>query len=180
MQSEDNPLGGWRHAIGLGRAGARAGPTYDIAHDELQLNPLSATGYVGVINVKGKYQARIQVPGDGRGGTTKRRQHSLPGLFDTALEAAIYRAAVVKGIAGGLRNAEGKLEAPPRLNKVHKKRTPKQAATPQPRQQPMQQGLMESMPTAMAVPMPMPMAHLPCAVASPLPMQALCYVPPRF
>ena len=154
-------------------------PTYDLAHGELQLAPLSATGYVGVINVKGKFQARIQVPGDGRGGSKKRRQHSLPGLFDTALEAAISRAAVIKD-GGGLRNAEGKLEAPPRLNKVHKKRTPKQAATPQPRQQPMQQGLMQSMPTAMAVPMPMPMGHLPCAVASPLPMQALCYVPPRF
>ena len=155
-------------------------PTYDIAHNELQLAPLSATGYVGVINVKGKYQARIQVPGDGRGGTTKRRQHSLPGLFDTALDAAISRASIIKSMKES--NAGGKLEAPPKFNKVHKKRTPKakQAATPQPRQQPMQPGLMESMPTAMAVPMPMPMGHLPCAVASPLPMQALCYVPPRF
>ena len=65
--------------------------TENFTDDELQLAPLSKTGYVGVIEVGLKYQARIQVPGDGRGGTKKRRQYSVPGLFDTAKEAAIIR-----------------------------------------------------------------------------------------
>ena len=34
----------------------------------LKKNPTSATGFVNVIKVKGKYQARLQVPGEGRGG----------------------------------------------------------------------------------------------------------------
>ena len=54
----------------------------------------SQTGYKNVIEVKGKYQARLQVKGDGRGGERKRKQHSLPGLFHTALEAALYLAFV--------------------------------------------------------------------------------------
>ena len=70
----------------------------NVADDELQLAPLSKTGYVGVIEVGLKYQPRIQVPGDGKGGTKKRRQYSLPGLFDTAKEAAIIRAATRKGM----------------------------------------------------------------------------------
>ena len=45
-----------------------------------------------VIPVKGKFQARLQVAGDGRGGVKKRKQHSLPGLFSTALEAAQFLA----------------------------------------------------------------------------------------
>ena len=65
--------------------------TEEVFEDELEKAPLSKTGYVGVIEVKGKYQARIQVPGDGRGGTKKRGQHSLPGLFDTPRDAAIMR-----------------------------------------------------------------------------------------
>ena len=55
----------------------------NITDEELQLAPLSKTGYVGVIEVGLKYQARIQVPGDGRGGIAKRRQYkqySVPGL----------------------------------------------------------------------------------------------------
>ena len=72
--------------------------TENVADDELELAPLSKTGYVGVIVVGLKYQARIQVPGDGRGGTKKRRQYSVPGLFDTAKEAAVIRAAFTKGM----------------------------------------------------------------------------------
>ena len=58
----------------------------------------SQTGYKNVIEIKGKYQARLQVKGDGRGGERKRKQHSLPGLFDTALEAALYLAFVKQEI----------------------------------------------------------------------------------
>ena len=48
---------------------------------------LSRTGCTNVIEVRGKYQARLQVKRDGQ---RKRyqQQHPLPGLFDTALEAA--------------------------------------------------------------------------------------------
>ena len=56
---------------------------------ELERSPWNHTGFVGVIKVGNKYQARLQVPGDGKGGSKKRRQHSLPGLFDTAEEAAV-------------------------------------------------------------------------------------------
>ena len=50
----------------------------------LKKNPTSATGFVNVIKVKGKYQARLQVPGEGRGGQIKRKQCSLPTTFDEA------------------------------------------------------------------------------------------------
>ena len=50
------------------------------------------TGFVNVVEVKGKYQARLQVPGDGRGGSMKRKQHALPGLFDTVEDAAVVLA----------------------------------------------------------------------------------------
>ena len=60
----------------------------------VQESPISATGYTNVIEIKGKYQAQLQVKGDGRGGVRKRKQYSLPGIFDTALEAAQYLAFV--------------------------------------------------------------------------------------
>ena len=62
--------------------------TLDPKHYDIKTSPWSKTGYISVIMVKGKYQARLQVKGDGRGGERKRGQHALPGLFDTALEAA--------------------------------------------------------------------------------------------
>ena len=34
----------------------------------LKLQPGSKTGYLGVIEVKGKFQGRVQIKGDGRGG----------------------------------------------------------------------------------------------------------------
>ena len=55
---------------------------------QLERTPWGKTGFVNVVEVKGKYQARLQVPGDGRGGSVKRKQHPLPGLFDTAEEQA--------------------------------------------------------------------------------------------
>ena len=149
--------------------------TYNIEDDELQRAPLTATGFVGVIKVGDKYQARLQVRGDGRGGTKKRKQHSLPGLFDTAKDAAISRAAVMKSMI----QERGEVYEPPKLNKAHKPRTLKQpkqrAAAPQPLE-PQQQ----PMPSAMAMPLAMPMWHVPFAALSPLPMQPIGYTPPRF
>ena len=47
--------------------------TLDKRRFRLEKNPTSATGYINVIKVKGKFQARLQVPGDGRGGERKLR-----------------------------------------------------------------------------------------------------------
>ena len=45
---------------------------------DLKRSVYNETGFVlNVIKVGDKYQARLQVPGDGRGGTKKRKQHSL-------------------------------------------------------------------------------------------------------
>ena len=102
--------------------------TENITDEELRLAPLSNTGYVGVIEVGLKYQARIQVPGDGRGGKAKRRQYSVPGLFDTAKEAAIIRASIMKGMK---ESNGGRLFVPPKQDKQHKPRTVKtQPAVP--------------------------------------------------
>ena len=148
--------------------------TENVAVDELELAPLTKTGYVGVIVVGLKYQARIQVPGDGRGGTKKRRQYSVPGLFDTAKEAAMVRAGIMKGMKES--NA-GRLFVPPKQDKQHRPRTVKTqpaAATPQP--EPLQQPMV----TAVAIPLSVPMWQLPFAAVSPLPMQHSGYFPPRF
>ena len=151
--------------------------TENITDEELQLAPLSKTGYVGVIEVGLKYQARIQVPGDGRGGIAKHRQYSVPGLFDTAIEAAIIRASIMKGMK---ESNGGRLVVPPKQDKQHKPRTVKTqpavpaAATPPP--VPLQQPLA----TTVAVPLSMPMWQLPFAAASPVPMQQIGYFPPRF
>ena len=56
----------------------------------------SSTGFVNVIKVKRWYQARLQVKGDGRGGEKKREQVALPGLFETAEEAAQLLALIKK------------------------------------------------------------------------------------
>ena len=67
----------------------------------------ASTGFVNVIKEKGKFQARLQVPGDGRGGTKKRRQVPLPGLFDTAEDAAFVLASFKQGMhEAGLSAAE--------------------------------------------------------------------------
>ena len=58
----------------------------------LEISPCSSTGYTNVTRVGDKFQARLQVPGDGRGGMQKRRQHALPGLFATAKDAAVLLA----------------------------------------------------------------------------------------
>ena len=47
------------------------------------------SGFVNVQKIGNKFRARLQVPGDGRGGNLKRRQYPVPGIFDTAEDAAV-------------------------------------------------------------------------------------------
>ena len=65
----------------------------------LQKSPYSATGFTNVIQVRNKFQARLQVKGDGQ---RKRYQHPLPGLFDTAQEAAEYLAILKRDFGGDM------------------------------------------------------------------------------
>ena len=140
---------------------------------DIEINPCSTTGFTNVIRIKGKYQARLQVPGDGRGGERKRRQCSLPTTFEKAEDAALYLAWVktlprtdwVDGMPPKLTDRK------PRTKKPAKPVEPAQAAEP---------CAEPSMPSAMtmAVPISFPMPHAPFLAASPLPMQPLGYVPP--
>ena len=47
------------------------------------------TGFVNVQKIGDKFRARLQVPGDGRGGTLKRNQYPVPGIFNTTEDAAV-------------------------------------------------------------------------------------------
>ena len=63
-------------------------------------------------------------------------------------------------------------------DKQHRPRTtkqPLQPAAPQPLESPQQ-----PVATAVAMPLFVPMHHVPFALVSPLPMQPIGYVPPRF
>ena len=88
------------------------------ANLQLERTPWGKTGFVNVIEVKGKFQARYQVPGDGRGGSKKRRQHSLPGLFDKAEDAAFMLAQYK--VEAERNNIVGR--SPQKQNKKHKSR----------------------------------------------------------
>ena len=100
----------------------------------------------------------------------KRKQHALPGLFDTAEEAAVMLAVIKKQMKA---DNDGKLIAPPKAkqDKPHKQRSsqleapPPAAPTPEPQSMPAQRTLA----VAYAVPMPFGMLHVPCVVASPVP-----------
>ena len=151
--------------------------TENIGDDELKLAPLSKTGFVGVIEVGLKYQARIQVPGDGKGGTKKRRQYSVPGLFDTAKEAAIIRASIMKGME---ESNDGRLVVPPKQNKQHKPRAVKTQPAAPAAASPPPEPLQLPMATTVAMPLSVPMWQLPFAAVSPLPMRQMSYFPPRF
>ena len=87
---------------------------------QLERNVWSSTGFKHVIKVGQKFQARLQVPGDGRGGSKKRRQHALPGLFDTAEDAAVMLAVTKRGFSS---EGDGKVHSPLKQNKAHKSRT---------------------------------------------------------
>ena len=98
---------------------------------DLERTPWSNTGFIGVIKVGNKFQARLQVPGDGRGGSKKRKQHSLPGLFDTAEDAAVLRAVIKRGFKG---EGDGAMHSPPKQNKAKsraKPRVPQRSQTSQ-------------------------------------------------
>ena len=74
----------------MGRGGGRAEEFRDVVEEnrgavergelKLERNPFSNTKFTNVIFLPNvcKYQARLQVPGDGRGGTAKRKQYPLP------------------------------------------------------------------------------------------------------
>ena len=96
--------------------------TEDRSKLDLKRSVWNDTGFVNVIKVGDKYQARLQVPGDGRGGTKKRRQHALPGLFDTAEDAAVMLAVIKRGFEN---EGDGKMHSPPKQNKQHKSPTRK-------------------------------------------------------
>ena len=138
----------------------------DRAELQLERSAWNATGFVGVSKVGKGYQARFNVPGDGRGGSKKRRQHSLPGPFDTAEDAAVARALVIKGFK---ESGDGKIHSPPKQNKKHKPRV--QPAKPaQPALEPVQTPLVA---TTVAVPLASMMPQLPIVPATPFPMQLL-------
>ena len=139
---------------------------------QLEQSPWNRTGFVGVIQVGGKYYSRLQVAGDGRGGVKKRRQVSLPGPWDTAEDAAVVRAVMIRGFK---ESGDGKIHSPPKQNKPHKPRAVKRSepAAAQPAFEPVQ----TPMATAMAVPLAAMMPHAPIACATPLPMQPLLFAP---
>ena len=66
---------------GLAESARRALKEADTTGLVLQRSARSQTGFTNVIPVKDKFQARLQVAGDGRGGVRKRKQHSLPRAF---------------------------------------------------------------------------------------------------
>ena len=129
----------------------------------------SKTGYTNIIEVGGKYQARWQLKGDGRGGVRKRKQHPLPGIFDTAVEAAIYLSYVKKTGVESFLNEDGSWYTKERKSRAGKPAVPEpavQVVPPQP-------GPAFAMATYITGIRP-----LPIATGSPLPMPQLGYTSP--
>ena len=146
----------------------------DATQFDLKKNPYSKTGYVGVIEVKGKFQARVQVPGDGRGGATGRKQHSVPGLFDTPAEAALMRAKVMYEMKKG---HGGRIVVPPKQNKPHKPRSVQPRAVAELPQEPVRPEPLAVV-AVTAVPVPCMVQNAPFVAVSPLPMQPLRFLLP--
>ena len=106
---------------GLAEAVRRQLAASDKAGLQLERSPYSQTGFKNVIEVKGgKYQARVHAKSDG---TRKRRQYSIPGLFESAQEAAEYLALMKKMGMEGLVDEHG---VPFRQDKEHKRRKQRQ------------------------------------------------------
>ena len=141
----------------------------------LERSPLSATGFTNVIKVRNKFQARLQIKGDGQ---RKRYQHPLPGLFNTAQEAAEYLAILKRDFG-----AEG-VTPPPRQIEQRKPRMRLLPAQPQTPATEHVLAAPEPMATLMppvvatATPIPFAMMHAPLVAATPLPALAQCYTPP--
>ena len=131
------------------------------------------SGFVNVQKIGNKFRARLQVPGDGRGGNLKRRQYPVPGIFDTAEDAAVALAITIRDVKA---SNGGKLVAPPLQNKPRKPsgKKPLQPVLAAP------QHVEAQMPMATAIAMPIPsrMLHVPLVAASPLPMLPLCFAAP--
>ena len=153
------------------REAVTARPDHERRELVLERSSRSKTGFVNVIEVKGKFQARYQVPGDGRGGSKTRRQHSLPGPFDKAEDAAFMLAQYK--VEAERNDSVGR--SPEKQNKKHKSRKLAPAAV-----EPLPPPVNTPPVTTFAMPLSMPMWHLPVAAASPLPVQSLTFVPPRF
>ena len=111
---------------------------------ELEPSDKSKTGFVNVIEVKGKFQARLQVPGDGRGCSKKRKQHPLAGVFDSAEEAAVNLALYKKA----LKEAGESVASPPKQNKKHTPRQEKQPTAPAAALPPRSSGAFDGLGTA--------------------------------
>ena len=142
----------------------------DKANLVLEKNPYSSTGFTNVIKVRGKFQARLQVKGDGQ---RKRYQHPLPGLFDTAQEAAEYLAMVKRDFG-----ADGVTPPPKQIEHCKPRKKPAQL-------KPMQAAdvleaqsstIAFAVPTtvATATPIHFPMLNVPLVAATPLPTPAQC------
>ena len=135
----------------------------------LERSPYSSTGFTNVIKVKNKYQARLQMKATAE---RKRYQHPLPGLFDTAEEAAEYLAIVKRDFG-----PDG-VEPPPRQNQPSKPRSKPAKAQPVTMPQVIETATsVTDVPRAMASPIPFAMMHAPLVAVTPLPVQP-CYVPP--
>ena len=74
-------------------------------------------GFVNVQKIGDKFRARLQVPGDGRGGTLKRNQYPVPGIFNTAEDAAVALAITKRDMKA---SNGSKLVIPPKQNKPRK------------------------------------------------------------
>ena len=131
------------------------------------------TGFVNVQKIGDKFRARLQVPGDGRSGTLKRKQYPVPGIFNTAEDAAVALAITKRDMKA---SNGGKLVIPPKQNKPRKSRgkKPLQPVLAAPQHVEAQM----PMATAMAMPIPSRMLHVPLVAASPLPMLPLCFAAP--
>ena len=157
------------------RDGRRASSADRIAledREQLQLerSPWNNTGFVGVSKVGNKYQARLQVPGDGRGGLKKRRQVPLPGPWDTAEDAAVMRAVIIRGFK---ESGDGMIHSPPKQNKQHKPRVKPSSKPAQPALEP----TLMPVATAMAVPLAAMLYNAPIVPATPLPFPSLSFAP---
>ena len=131
------------------------------------------TGFVNVQKIGDKFRARLQVPGDGRSGTLKRKQYPVPGIFNTAEDAAVALAITKRDMKA---SNGGKLVIPPKQNKPRKSggKKPLQPVLAAPQHVEAQM----PMATAMAMPIPSRMLHVPLVAASPLPMLPLCFAAP--
>ena len=98
----------------------------------------------------------------------------MPGLFDTAEEAALMRAKATMEMKKG---NGGKMAVPPKQNRPHKLRTVKHVAPEKPLSE-----LVQPEPMAVvavtAMPIPCMVLNAPMVAVSPLPMQPLRYLLP--